>query len=446
MVQIVSLITFFIFIIIYVKLKQRANQKYAGSVVFGMIDREYNKWYAKKKNGVVLNKKTSSMFEIDKVIWNLKIAYEELGITRENIENYIEKNQPQKSNWKDFIIPIVVALFGTNSLLPKFLSEFSKSSIYSQLSKLFGELLKANYQYVGIILVILLMIFVIILFIWVMYLVVNIDNLYKDSQRLFVLKRVKQIWYYKKNKETITFEDLHKLIKENKENTDDVVFVNLEFSRSHFDKALVESFGNTVEDNFSFLAQRFRWINIKAIIDWILGLLLPICICTGGISLSYLVITTASKELWLPTVIIGIIVTPILPILYSILFYSQLDKYEELQTCTYDENLKKFERTIVSDDDDKNRTKQDNRLSNEYKYGLTCRKNKKLLHYFTVVVMLLIICWEAHLFNKWFDFNYNDNCWLYLVFIPTILFKLISFSGLFFRVKKQRKLELPKLI
>ncbi|GGE35178.1 hypothetical protein [Streptococcus himalayensis] len=126
MIQVISTILAFCIVLRYFKLKQNATKKYGDSVTFQIIDREYNKWYKKRGNGVVINKNTASMFEVDKVIWILKKNLEGQGINKEQLINYLEfleNYSSKKYGLKEMALP-VLSYLGIENLLKNISSNF----------------------------------------------------------------------------------------------------------------------------------------------------------------------------------------------------------------------------------------------------------------------------------------------------------------------------------
>lgn len=115
---------------------------------------------------------------------------------------------------------------------------------------------------------------------------INIDNLHKSSQELFVLKRVNEIWNFSRVKKSVTKKQAfdiaeHKNFK--------VVFTKLEPSKTRFDKELDNAIGNTVFDNYQFILHLFKidCLNFEAIKEWLLGMIFPIIFSLGSVLLGF---------------------------------------------------------------------------------------------------------------------------------------------------------------
>ena len=119
MIQIISFFICSIIFLIYLEIKKKKYKKLANSPIFSIIEREYNRWYSKENRGSQINKKTTSVFEIDQAINLLKKKLVQKGITRNQIQNYIEfldKNSMGRNRLLDIFVG-TLTFIGTNSLL-----------------------------------------------------------------------------------------------------------------------------------------------------------------------------------------------------------------------------------------------------------------------------------------------------------------------------------------
>ena len=157
MFQIISVFLTLVLLYAYLVYKEKAKKKYSGSIVFEIIDREYSNWYKKEGNGTVINKKTASMFEVDKVVFKLKEKFENQGVTREQLKdylNFLSNDDPKKVGFYGIIIS-VFGYFGIDKLK----SLFPQLNNITDISKLFKDIADTFNTYSNVVLIVLYFIF-----------------------------------------------------------------------------------------------------------------------------------------------------------------------------------------------------------------------------------------------------------------------------------------------
>lgn len=84
----------------------------------------------------------------------------------------------------------IIGLFSTNSIIRWTLPDLRNYQELSKILSLISSNISENRQIVLLSFYILLLVVVVVLAVYIMYSIMNIDSIYKDSQRLFVLNRV----------------------------------------------------------------------------------------------------------------------------------------------------------------------------------------------------------------------------------------------------------------
>ena len=164
MFQIISVFLTLILLYGYLKYKEKAKKKYSGSIVFEIIDREYSNWYKKKRNGIVINKKTASMFEVDKVVFKLKEKFEDQGVSKEQLKDYLDflyNDEPKKVGFYSIIIS-VFGYFGIDKLKGLF-PQLNNITDISMVSKDIADTFNINSKFALIVLYLLFFIGILVL-------------------------------------------------------------------------------------------------------------------------------------------------------------------------------------------------------------------------------------------------------------------------------------------
>lgn len=286
MFQIISVFLTLVLLYAYLVYKEKAKKKYSGSIVFEIIDREYSNWYKKEGNGTVINKKTASMFEVDKVVFKLKEKFENQGVTREQLKdylNFLSNDDPKKVGFYGIIIS-VFGYFGIDKLK----SLFPQLNNITDISKLFKDIADTFNTYSNVVLIVLYFIFfigILALLLYTSYKLATIDNMYIDTQKIYVLKRVEKIWDFEKDDSVFTTTEAKNIFKDR----NNLIFTKLSNSRSKFDEDFDRAIGDTFNTNKEFfknlpLIRIFKWQAIK---EWFLGMLLPVMLLSSIFTLCY---------------------------------------------------------------------------------------------------------------------------------------------------------------
>lgn len=333
MSEALTMVLFLIAFLTFIEFRKRRSKKFNDSPLFIIIEKQYKNWH--RMNGTILNKKYTTVFEIDRILFELRSKLLDYGITKEEFEDYIKfvekKGNQLTFSIKDIIIGILTFL-STNTFISKILPE----TTWEQIQKSFQNIVNSvsEYEYLFNIILILLLL---ILSLRAMYIISNFDNLNKEGQRYPLLKRLEIIWDYEKSMDISTVEDA---LKHRKENNEKYVYTNIKFSKSNFDKKLETAIGETVFDNFSFMFQKIEtiWTLISSIFDWLLGFIMP----TIFLTISFWLLFFEYKN------IIYIILSVIIYLLFISFCNSQLNVYSEGITYEKRDFSKKYQYKLVS--------------------------------------------------------------------------------------------------
>lgn len=333
-----SLITIFILIAafsIYYTFAKNKYRKYGNSPVNKKIDLIYSKWY--RTSADLLNRKNTTIYEIDTLLYSLKKELMDVGISENDIKSYIEMLKSYKENVqfgiKDVLIGILTFVT-TNSLVTDYVKK-NQDSIVKAINTYLSNPKNVN-QAINA-LIIFIAIVVLFAVIWVIIKIATLDTIHKKSQRLFVLNGLLNMWNYKENKVIEKISDI-------KEPEAETVYVNLKFGRSKTDEFIVNSLGKrpdkyfyaiydkfvTKLDNLSDKVKRYLRFIFAILIPSILGLALYLItsifllIWSGVINLPFAIAVITSIFLLILIVIIFM--------MYFGVFKSTFEKYKTTES------------------------------------------------------------------------------------------------------------------
>lgn len=275
MIQMISVFICSIIFIIYLEIKKKKYKKLANSPIFSIIEREYNRWYSKENRGSQINKKTTSVFEIDQAVNLLKKKLVQEGINRNQIQIYIEfldKRSMGKTGLFDIFVGILTFI-GTNTFLKEVITILTQ---FITLSDPFIANLKKDESIFEIFNLIIFSIYFLVVF-FAFYRVIYFYDLHKESQKIFILKRIDEIWDFYEFSNEINKEEA---IKEFMKRENKVIFTHLETNES---KILDKVIGNTMNEYSLFFiylcSSLFRRLKVKAILEWLVGIIFLSLIC-----------------------------------------------------------------------------------------------------------------------------------------------------------------------
>lgn len=319
MIQIISFFICSIIFLIYLEIKKKKYKKLANSPIFSIIDREYNRWYSKENRGRQINKKTTSVFEIDQAINVLKKKLVQEGINRNQIQTYIEfldKNSMERNALLDIFVGILTFI-GTNSFLREMITNQIKFN--TLFDNFIDDILKEETIFWIFNITILAIYFFTLIFVF--FRIIYIDDLHKESQKLFILKRIDEIWEFIEYREKISKEEA---IKEFVKGENRVIFTHLETDES---KILDKVIGNTMNEYSLFFiylcSSLFRRPKVKDILEWLLGIIFLNIICLFVFAFS---VGSANTNVYYKYLLLFCVFVFIF--IFYIFYSSFLDKYQ----------------------------------------------------------------------------------------------------------------------
>ncbi|RGM74521.1 hypothetical protein DXB95_05100 [Streptococcus ilei] len=331
---ITMLIISVIFTIYYAFAKNRFR-KYDNSPVNKRIDLIYSRWY--KTSAYLLNRKSTTIYEIDKLLYSLKTELMNVGISKEDIESYINMLRSYKANiqfgFKDVIIGMFT-FFTTESYI-KIISQNwnnieKQINCYLSKPKNVDNLLTALFILLGTIAMFAI--------IWVISKIATLDTMHKKSQRLFTLNGLIKMWDYEEDQIVEKIEDIDK-------SKEKIVYVNLKFGKSKSDELIDKSLGENTYNYFNMIydwfTQKLNNISVKIVqfIQFIIAILLPNIF---GFSLS--LISSIFIYVWISEIpsVLKVIILICLSILLILLFMI----YFSLFKSTYE----KYKKIVINSD------------------------------------------------------------------------------------------------
>lgn len=406
-----------VLICFFIRVLKAKNQRLLGSFSFQLIDDEYLKWY--KKSSYILNNRHASVYEIDSSIYKLKVILENRGISTSMVQDYIRYLEILSSSKKPTILKLlygILSFFVSSGLFNFFLLKISSDDPSTSLEQTWLSWLKyLQLDNLGMpfsiedlfLLIIYLMIYYIQFHL--LYFAIFGGSMGKNSRRLFVLKRLAEIWNYTTSNE---------LIQINKPNKENLIFINAKVSPSKIDSLISNAVGTDyMRENISVFLNIFNLIvsRLKDILNVFKGLCGPFCIIlfldlflivSQRILIEFSYFHPAAQ-------IIHFIFQLIIAIVYYLLYVSQIDM------------LSKKEKPKSKIEEKK------------YTYGIKVRQsppNKSPL-FFTILTLGELM---TYIFFKFLKFSIDFSCFppiklitkLYFL-IPLIMAISINIFGFF---------------
>lgn len=442
MFQIISVLLTLILLFAYLKYKEKAKKKYSGSIVFEIIDREYSNWYKKKRNGIVINKKTASMFEVDKVVFKLKEKFEEQGVSKEQLKDYLDflyTDEPKKVGFYSIIIS-VFGYFGLDKFIKGFFPELNNITDISKVFNDIADTFNKNSNYVLIVLYLLFFIGILALLFYISYKLATMDNMYIDTQKIYVLKRVEKIWDFEKDNSVYTTTDARKEFKVR----NNLIFPELKESKSKFDEDFERSIGDTFDINKEYfkglpLIKKIKWQGIK---EWLLGMVLPLFLGIIILFMCY-VMKLQGNQIHPIFLFLFYILTLCVVYLFMLIYLTQIDKQNKV-LVTEQTNLANLEQTEASYsehlDTGKVKLKIKRRHINNKRIYVTCVTTLCIYVLFMIFLMALtninnssseLMSNDGSFFKKFLE----DPIGYIFYFIPTILSLIVILFSTFFQVR-----------
>lgn len=206
MASLLTLIILTTFFHIYYFVTKRKYRKYGDSPIYRKIDLIYLKWY--RFYGFLLNRRNMTVYDINKLLHHLKNDLVKVGISKQDIESYIEMITNSKKELhlgiKDIVI-WVLSFITTNSIFTDIFNDNKE-----QIIKNIQEYLSTPDNITTIIKVTLVCLLIIMLInmLWILTKFGTINTVHKESQRLFSLNGLVKIWDYEVDTSVKKLEDI----------------------------------------------------------------------------------------------------------------------------------------------------------------------------------------------------------------------------------------------
>lgn len=385
----ISVLFTLVLLFAYLKFKEKAKRKYAGSIVFQIIDREYSNWYKKDRYGTVINKKTASMFEVDKVVFCLKEKLEVQGISKEQLKDYLDflsSNEPKKIG----IYSIILAVFGyfgstkfLKGLLPDLNNINDVSTVFNNIADAFNK----NKSIVLIVLYLLLFISILVLLSYTSYKIATMDTMYIDTQKIYVLKRAEKIWAFEKDDSVLTISDARDKFKVR----NNLIFPELKSSKSKIEEDFDRAVGDTFNKNNEYFKtlpgiDMIKWQGIK---EWLLGMSLPVIFVIIIFILCHLMVFFKDQ---LPDLLLYAVWFLTLFTTYSfmLIYITQIDKQNKLIDTaeTNEEDSEQAESGVQTESSGTEQAELESQAEAKLKIKYRQCNNKRI--YFSLFIILLV--------------------------------------------------------
>lgn len=373
---------------IYYIYKKREDKRFGASPLNKKIEAVYKKWY--RKNGFLLNRETTTIPEINKILYELKISLTENGMEKKYVKSYLEtlknENLTSRIGIKDMLVA-VLGWFTTNSFIQKCSNE-----LYLEIK----EVLKNNENFETLIniLYVILMLGGLITLLLITYFVLTLENVRRDNQRFFVFEELEKIW---------DLEVDTNVIDDNMPLKNDKIYKKLKYSESNFDKMLKYSSGDSIVPNINLLIGYFSSIKnglIKIFMSIYLfllgfipsGLLFILLICMYKLTVEILMnFNSINIYIYILISIMMVVLTVLVFLVWLICYNSQIGVF-----CKNDTN--------------------DNVVSKKY-----YKRKQSLLSYIQIIIHFLIILGTG-------CFVKNEGLINFTASIAFVIFMLISLT------------------
>ena len=173
-------------------------KKEGNSVLNRLVEREYKKWYKRNSESIKYNKIT--VYELNKLLYELKIKLEEKGIDKKHIEDYVYylENKKNNSSWVINTIISVVGFFNIKEIVKSYSTQVisgkeENTNLIDRIINFFGENSKFFTQAFSLI----FLIFLILLLVYTIYATLKMESVNLNNLRISLLKELQNIWEYK---------------------------------------------------------------------------------------------------------------------------------------------------------------------------------------------------------------------------------------------------------
>ena len=206
MASLLTLIILTTFFHIYYFVTKRKYRKYGDSPIYRKIDLIYLKWY--RFYGFLLNRRNMTVYDINKLLHHLKNDLVKVGISKQDIESYIEMITNNKKELhlgiKDIVI-WVLSFITTNSIFTDIIND-NKEPIIKNIQEYLST--PDNITTIIKVTLVCLLIIMLINMLWIVTKFGTINTVHKESQRLFSLNGLVKIWDYQVDTSVKKLEDI----------------------------------------------------------------------------------------------------------------------------------------------------------------------------------------------------------------------------------------------
>jgi membrane protein len=337
MASLLTLIILTTFFHIYYFVTKRKYRKYGDSPIYRKIDLIYLKWY--RFYGFLLNRRNMTVYDINKLLHHLKNDLVKVGISKQDIESYIEMITNSKKELhlgiKDIVI-WVLSFITTNSIFTDIFNDNKE-----QIIKNIQEYLSTPDNITTIIKVTLVCLLIIMLInmLWILTKFGTINTVHKESQRLFSLNGLVKIWDYEVDTSVKKLEDI------------DPPGLNVVYSELNITKTTLDNFvdntigsdtpiylNSLIDQLIDFLNKIGSWlvtvfkILIVLVIPNIFGILLSVFFSLTGFIIFYAKDTPIGLKIIL--IVLFLFFTVITAMLYLSFFKMTLETHKSQNAGT----------------------------------------------------------------------------------------------------------------
>ena len=224
-------------------------KKEGNSVLNRLVEREYKKWYKRNSESIKYNKIT--VYELNKLLYELKIKLEEKGIDKKHIEDYVYylENKKNNSSWVINTIISVVGFFNIKEIVKSYSTQVisgkeENTNLIDRIINFFGENSKFFTQAFSLI----FLIFLILLLVYTIYATLKMESVNLNNLRISLLKELQNIWEYK----VVKREDKEEKLCNKK------IYENYEREETAVDSLIKDSIGESIYTNFEYINNKFE--------------------------------------------------------------------------------------------------------------------------------------------------------------------------------------------
>jgi membrane protein len=337
MASLLTLIILTTFFHIYYFVTKRKYRKYGDSPIYRKIDLIYLKWY--RFYGFLLNRRNMTVYDINKLLHHLKNDLVKVGISKQDIESYIEVITNNKKELhlgiKDIVI-WVLSFITTNSIFTDIIND-NKEPIIKNIQEYLST--PGNITTIIKVTLVCLLIIMLINMLWIFTKFGTINTVHKESQRLFSLNGLVKIWDYQVDTSVKKLEDIDP-------SRLNIVYSELNITKTTLDNFVDNTIGSDtpiylnslIDQLIDFLNKIGSWlvtvlkILIVLVIPNIFGILLSVFFSLTGFIIFYAKDTPIGLKIIL--IVLFLFFTVITAMLYLSFFKMTLETHKSQNAGT----------------------------------------------------------------------------------------------------------------